>query len=244
MTLPAPKHRWLQFSLRMLLAAITLVAVWLGWTMNYLRSLEGQWAALERIEAQTETLPDGSGFSYTAEPATVLGSDLPSRLNSKWRLVRSLDAGYEVKTRDACREISAFPHLVKLELGDASLTDYDLETLASLRELKDLTISSHFVTGKFLGGGTLADTLEVLRLESQELDPQGMRQLGKCTHLKTLFFCDNHSVGIRQGISDWSFLNHLTELEDLSLLGDFPDEALSALEKMPRLRNSPSSPAG
>src|SRR5438477_6047158 len=102
----------------MLLAVITVAAAWLGWTMNYLRSLEGQWTALERMDAQTETLPDGSGLSYTAEPATVLGSDLPSRLNPKWRLVRSLDAGYEVKTRDAAREIPAFPHLVKLELGD------------------------------------------------------------------------------------------------------------------------------
>lgn len=99
-----------------------------------------------------------------------------------------------------------------------------------------LRVSSPFVTGKFLAGGTLHNTLEALRIESQELDPQGMRQLGKCTHLKKLCFCDDHPVGIRQGISDWSFLSNLTELEALTLLGDFPDEALAALAKMPSLR--------
>ena len=129
MILPIPKRRWLQFSLRMLLAVITLAAIWLGWTMNYLRSLEGQWTAIEQLEAKAESRPDGSGVSYTAEPATVLGSDLPSRLNPKWRLVRSFRAFHEDQSREAAQKIAAFPHLVDLNIADQHLTDYDLETL-------------------------------------------------------------------------------------------------------------------
>ena len=231
------KRRWYQFSLLTLLGVITLGAVWLGWTMNYLRSLEGQWAALERIDAMPTSRPDGSGISYNAEPATVLGSAFPGRLNPKWRLVRALDAIEASKARAAAQEIPALPHLVELELAAPNLTDYDLQTLGSLRGLKALTISSNFVTGKFLAVGTLHDTLETLDIQSQDFDHDGVLKIGECTHLKTLAFRDEHHVGIRQGISDWSFLQKLTQLEELTLAGDFPDDALAALVKMPALRH-------
>jgi len=231
---PQFKRRWFQFSLRALLAVTTLLAIWLGWTARYLKTLEGQWDALDRMQAESHGTEDVIGFKL--EPATVLGSSLPSRLNPKWQIVRRLDLKLSEGRRAPAREIGNFPHLTSLALHAPSITDIDLNLLGQLRELRELSISSEYVTGEFLAAGRLHQTLEALELKHNALNDSGCQEIGKCARLRTLTLQKFTGYGYRYDVTDWSFLRQLPQLRELSLVDSVSAVTLRELSLTPSLR--------
>ena len=213
---------------------ITLLAIWLGWTMRYLKTLEGQWDALDRIHAESYGKEAVIGFKL--EPATVLGSSLPSRLNQKWQIVRRLDLILPEGKRAPTREIANFPYLTSLALHSPSLTDHELKSLGSLRELRELSIASEYVTGEFLAAGRLHQTLEALELERHALNDAGCREIGQCTKLRTLTLKRFARYGYRNDVTDWSFLRRLPQLRELSLEDSVSAITLHELALAPSLR--------
>lgn len=236
--IPLPGGPWLRWSVRTLVIAISLCCVWLAVVANHLNSLEPQWEALERIRnpvVDADAPPFTVGLNYVAEPVTVLGLPV-SRLNPRWQRVRSLEVTSFPGVNAALAELPKLPHLQRVDLHASSLFDYDLRSLRALPELREVTIWSDHVTGKFVGEGRLPETLQKLTIRSVSFENEGVREIGKCRQLTELKFFDEHHTEIRAGITDWTFLQGLSQLQELEIHGQITDEAVVPIGDMPHLR--------
>jgi len=97
-----PKRRWLRFSIRTLLVAVTLFCVWLGW----------QWRIVQERRAVKELL-HGKAFALAAYDPPY--ANFVRRMLGDAPLLRNL--GCENLTSDEIQRVKkAFPELVEFQV--------------------------------------------------------------------------------------------------------------------------------
>jgi hypothetical protein len=110
-----PNRRWLRYSIRTLLIAITILCVWLGW--NY-RIVEERKAVMKLIESRGGHIIAGDPFSSPPEyPPDV--SWIRTLLGDEGRY--AFDLPESMPDEERARVIQAFPEADVTVLPDADL---------------------------------------------------------------------------------------------------------------------------
>ena len=123
-TIPKPKRRWLQFSLRTFLVLVTVFAVWFGWLTHKAREQRKAVAWVEKM---------GGGVIYDAEPPgpkwvrDILGIDFVADVSSIYLS--------NAQVTDVT-PLAGLKNLQKLYLSHMQLSD--LTPLAGLNDLEVL----------------------------------------------------------------------------------------------------------
>lgn len=194
------KRRWFQFSLRGLLAAITIFGVWLGWKLN---------AAHRQREAVLAILKAGGtvSYDYQMERSPIYPDDFSVHWDTRsptpqWlqRLVGDdffhdvIEAkleGHAIPQSDF-EKLAYLPRLWHLSLNETKIVpdqpgsvrqiqDSDLVVLAQLSQMRLLELRKTGVNGSGLSSLTNMKHLNILDLAHTQLDDDGMKQIGKLT---------------------------------------------------------------
>jgi hypothetical protein len=197
------KRRWLQFSLRTMLLAVTAVAVWLG---LHFYPAQRQRRAVEAIEALGGTVgyddqvigqvevrrqKDGAvavqglrrfGRRKSRVPTWVrnlLGDDLFCTVT--W--VRM--TGPEISD-EALASIAELPRLRYLDLSGTGVTNDGLKYLAGLTQLEELDLSRTPVRDNGLAHVSTLSNLRRLNLQTTRTTTEGMKHLAALHRLRAL----------------------------------------------------------
>jgi len=157
-------RRWLRFSLRGVLAAVTIVAIWLGYHVNLARTQSYATSQLKALDGVVEIYYD---WQYDAQGndremswwRRTIGDHLFSRVTGIWfcsdviaeATSKDLD---HLTIKDLAIDVSdsdvailrRFPHLQQLYLHDTNITDAGLAHLRDLRSLEYLSLQRTRVT--------------------------------------------------------------------------------------------------
>ena len=208
--------RWARFSLRTLLVAITLFAVWIGWTMKRIREQE---RAVQRIQELGGTVT----YDYQIDDAwnKVPFAEPPG---PQW-IRRLLGPQWRVKVvavnlwnEDACRasdhdlEILHFlPNLMSLSLdSNEGITDDGLALLGQLKKIEQLQLDGTGITDDGLAYIEDLNRLRSLNLSRcKRIDGSGLK------HLRRLPI---HALNLNWTSVTDDNLAHLTELKQLEFL--------------------------
>jgi hypothetical protein len=147
---PEPKRRWFQFSLRMLLVLIAVVAIGCGWVAYELNQARQQ----RQIVAAIRHL--GGDVDYDCH-------DDPSKLNAEW-LVETFGLDFcndvvrvtfresngttfgDADLEQSMKYLRGLPHLGDSDLAFTSITDAGLKQLPLLTNLKYISLLHTAVT--------------------------------------------------------------------------------------------------
>ncbi len=145
---PAPKRRWLRFSLRGLLVALTMFGVWWGYLVNSAQRQKQAVAEIRKLGKDVFVLYD---FQHDDElEKTVMSCfsqnippSLPDRLG--------LDLFYNVvevhiaggATDETLKQVAKLTHLRSFSCVPNGFTDEGVAYLAALRNLKTLQLGVH-----------------------------------------------------------------------------------------------------
>ncbi|MDX1948079.1 MAG: hypothetical protein SFU86_21960 [Pirellulaceae bacterium] len=194
--LPTPRRWWPRFTLRMLLALITLLAISLGWWTHRARE---QRRVVEMIEASGGMAcyeSDGPAPAY--EPGSFKGW-LVEKMGRDY--FEEIVAAY-LHDRKLLRNLAIFPGLRQLHVYDPHLKDEDLAVVGRCRELRVLYVSEgefggDVVSNTQLGDKSLhviakLDKLEVVELHGIDFSRAGIEALATAPSLRTLVIglCD------------------------------------------------------
>ena len=205
------KRRWFRFSLRTLLLAITIVAVWLGLTVNAARR---QRAAVNALQGSGVTVM--YDYMETA-PRTWSTSGEPS--GPEW-LRKTLGMDY-------------FHHPVYASVRSRPEPDEEvIGALNALPRLKTLLFMGDSISDETFENLQPMENLEELHITAAQVTDHGLKQLLKFPQLRWLILND-------LPISDagCATLAQLAQLEELRIYGsDVSDESLIHLKKLHKLR--------
>jgi hypothetical protein len=203
--------RWFRFSLRTLLLLLTVVGIWLGYTVNAARR---QRAAVNTLQGSGVTImydymeTAARTWSTSGKPSgpdwlrNALGLDY-----FHYPVYASVRSRVE-NTNDIVAALYALPGLKTLMLAGDSINDETIGELGPLDRLEELHITAAHVTDR------------------------GLKQLLKFPRLQWLIFND---VPITD--AGCATLAELSNLEELRLYGsDVSDDALIHLKKLHKLR--------
>lgn len=208
---PKPKRRWIQFSLRMFLAFVAVVAVGCGWFAYKLNQAREQRQAVEAIQR----LGGHVAYDYTYKK----DSRSPEWLISLFGL-------------------DCFHFVECVSFDGASVTDDDLnqaiQPLCGLLKLRTLCLTSTHITDnglRFVSG--LSQLHELTLTGNLRITDAGLKHLRK---LKALSLLDLSSTNITDnGLAD---LAVLPSLQVLILVGtDISDAGLKYVDQMKTLQN-------
>jgi hypothetical protein len=79
----APRRRWYQFGIGTMLLLVTILAVWLGWELNYIRKRAAFLVENERlsnVDVPDEPSKDGTGSYVTITGTLVEPPDAPAAI--------------------------------------------------------------------------------------------------------------------------------------------------------------------
>jgi hypothetical protein len=188
-TKSATRRYWPRFTLRAMLALVTILCIALGWWMHRARE---QRNLVKRIESNGGNVY--YDFQYDAPSEELAESPVP-----KWLLDR-LGADFfhsvkEVGTEDpsVLPELPRFWRLERLAVGAMEWTDEDIAPLARLRGLQYLFVAlgDNETPLPPLGDSSLAVIAELPRLESAwikgaRISPAGITSLARSTSLRRI----------------------------------------------------------
>ena len=246
--LPAKrKRRWLSFSLKTLLIAMTVIGVWLGMRGSEVYKQRRAREALAKVvegvcfdhewEADA-SLPAGGRWNYQAAPRApawlidLVGEDFFSRVTCVYlRHPQEATDGAKISAADlTC--LKDLPYLE--EIGFFSDADIDEESIAILNDLphlKRLAIA-YSSDDELRHIGTLKH-LELLDVTGPQVTSEGMRHLQSAPRLQCLSL-----VGTRIDGKGVDCLRQQTNLKTLVILGaKFGDADTAAFEQMTGLQH-------
>jgi hypothetical protein len=234
-SIPMPKGRWLQFSLRRLLISITVIGLLLGFVLR--EPLRRHWAIAHltergyRLDAQggrndlIEWLDIKLGESALTEPFRyVRGVEFSTRAND---IIRSAEL-----TTDDLAVLSILPEISYLEFHTPSLNDDRLAYLSHLTNLEELFIFEAQIRGPGLSHLVALQKLKTLQIYTTSLTDDGLAQIGRMHELKAIaiLYGDISDDGLKH-------LNGLVDLENLGLLHmGISDAGLVHLQGMTQLK--------
>ncbi len=215
---PKPKRRWFQYSLRTLLAFVTLCALACSWLAVKMRQAERQREAATAIEKLGGSVRWDDGVSkWPRCLRNVLGDDFFVSVECLWlNSTEVTDAGLE--------NLKGLSQLRFLSLKDTRVTDAGLEHLKGLSELQELVLDGTQVTGAglehlkglsqlwglYLGGTHVTDAglkhlkglnqIVFLSLQSTPVTDAGLEHLKRLSQLQFLTLTDTRVTdnGIRR----------------------------------------------
>lgn len=215
-TIARSKRRWLKFSLRTMLIAIALFAVWLGPQVNRVRE---QRRAVERILGLGGSIfygyqTDDSG-GYLSRPQRYQAQPHGPEWLSGW-----IGPDY-------------FNSVVAVSLGTTEVSDDDLAYLRGLPELRSLSLEKTHVSSEGLAHLKGLRHLRRLFLGSTDIEDEGLQHISHLTELEILQLNERITdAGLRQ-VESFRKLKHLT-LNDTQIT-DHGLAHLAALTDLERL---------
>ncbi len=200
-TSPPRKRRWLQFSLRSVLIAVTIIAILLGWKTKRVRD---QVAAVDKIRALGGTVRYGhdpkSSVSLWMTPIRTASKDVPGPAwlrnwigEDYFRYVVQVDfdliPGKQLDNRDLAAlapHLTNLPSLETLGLSSMALDDTGLASLEQITSLQSLWLNGFPLTDKGLEYIIRLKSLETLNLRWTEITDDGLVQLRALPNLRGL----------------------------------------------------------
>lgn len=194
--LPKPRRWWPRFTLRVLLALVTLLCIGLGWWTQRARE---QRRVVQLIEAGGGMVcyeRDGPEPAY--EPGSFKGW-LVERMGRDY--FEGIVAAY-LHDRKLLRHLPTLRSLRQLHVYDHNLKDEDLATVGRCRELRVLYVSEGELPGNDQSRTQLGDQslrviarlekLEVVELHGTDFTRSGIEALATAPSLQTLVIglCD------------------------------------------------------
>lgn len=209
-----PRRRWFQFSVRSVLIAMTLFAVWFGLRMDRARRQQKAVAVLrERGSVLYESHFQGPGLSARFEkPApwgpkwlrAIVGNDFFDRVRTVWLTespsdddlaylrdlpdVESLIISSNYVTGKGVEHLQGLTSLKELILGRNKLTDADLAHLEPLQELRYLNVLCS-MSDRAVESLAVLKNLEELHISNVAASSTGasaMHELGQPTVLNAI----------------------------------------------------------
>ena len=196
-----PRRRWLQISLRSMLAITTLICVWLGVQVNNAHRQRDAVAAIEAVGGNVVY-----DYQLNAKGSWINGAEVPG---PEWfrRMLgphyfchvvvvpyMEFDRPQEV-TDDLVKQIGGLAGLHSLSLKDCvNVTDNGIEHLKSLHALKLLDLERTQVTERGLRSLKSLTKLETLGLNNTKLTDAGLSELTAFPKLRRLFFKESPEV--------------------------------------------------
>lgn len=211
------KRRWLQFSLRTLLVAMAVFAVWLGFKSARARR---QRAAVDRILELGGIVMYDYEYEEGAKPPAP--DWLRQLLGDEYFLtVEGVALGTRHLTDDDMEHFEALTELRVLRLPEGRMTDAGLAKLKGLTRLTDLELSCTPITDQGLAHLSGLVNLKHLRLQDTEVKDEGLAHLKNMKKLEQLCLGKRGVVGRdSQPVSEITDagLVHLEELKGLKRL--------------------------
>jgi len=237
--------RWrFQFGLRSLFGLVTVAASMLA-AVGYLHHrLSQQWRAIEEakqaVAAEIERLDrindcpnyPHPGINATTVPQKWFGLDL-SRINKRYVDVTRLTVIGNVPVDLVARKMDQFPKLMSFRLESKSLKDRDLVRLSRLAKLEEVEVRADTLDGSFLSRLPPDAGLTKLSLRSERLDDAALRSACRFSSLTSL-----ELMGLQlESAATLLELGELTQLQSLSLTGQFSLAEINVLENLPQLHS-------
>lgn len=187
-----PKRRWFRFSLQALLVLVTILCIWLGFTVN----------AARRQREAVEVIRKAGGmvrYNYTPGPKRGILSELnpdPSPPLAPTWLRRWLGDDYfcsivgvafdgNVDT-DTLRELTKLPKLTWVQIMRADrFKASEVESLGELSSLRELSLNCREIDGPSIALLAKLKQLRILKILAM-VDDVGMEQVGKLTTIQFL----------------------------------------------------------
>jgi hypothetical protein len=252
------KHRWYQFSIKTLLAGITIVAIGLGWiARERQKSYELQQALTALQKSALSVHFDEKSSRRPTWLKILLGDDRPSTatefvwiysdddlaLVSKFPRVQELYLHGELFSDVGLKHLSSLHELRVVHLGDSRVSDESVRGLKGLAKLEVVELWQTNVTDKGLIHLAGLPHLSRLRLDHSQCTGTGLEALRKNNKLKELSLCDCPVT--KKGIASLRGLKHLQVLDLTNwkrIYGDGPPLAtendwLSHLSELTELRD-------
>jgi Leucine-rich repeat (LRR) protein len=256
-TIPRPKRRWYQYSLRTLLIIVTLFAVACSWFAVKLQQARRQREAVEAIVklggwVAYDYQLDASGNIWQGmEPAgpawlrKILGDDFfrtvvyaqPKDDASMLILkdlseIRRLDLRNSQVTDTGMTVIKDLKRLQWLAIRHLPISDIGLINLQGLYQLQFLDMGDTKVTDEGIKYLKDLSQLQSLDLWNIRITDKGLEQLNRLSQLQTLAL--NFSLVTDNGIKNLSAMTHLQKLD---LRGtQVSDAGLEYLRRLPQLK--------
>jgi Leucine-rich repeat (LRR) protein len=236
---PSRRRRWFQFSLRSLLIALTVAAVWLGlWSSRAQRQKRAVAAARQ---AEMYIVYDSEyDDARSAAPEWLLKLLAVDWFADVVEVYDDTDRRLDLEPGESegiqgtdwlAREMSAFPRLRKLMLSDPAVDDAFLRCVSSCRHLEYLDVTDCRITNAGLSHLTPLRGLKSLNLDGARVDDDGVARLDMLSRLETLSL-DRTRVGDRSLVA----IGRLNNLETLSLMGTrVTDRGMRHLSRLVRL---------
>lgn len=214
------RRRWLSFSLRGLLAAVTLICVWFGWNVERKRGQQETIAAIHEL---------GGEVGYETSPSIIdlvlFGPDEPIEVNlvsrsppeslvgrlRGFKKLRTLRLRGAYVTDEGIAGLGAMTSLETLELFYPFITDESLVHLSRLVNLRKLTITDARLTDKGLEFLESLQQLQELTLKNVPITSAGLRRFSAASRLTSLNL--NGSLIDENAIAFLAKLKGLRELE-------------------------------
>jgi hypothetical protein len=183
---PKPRLRWHQFSLRTLLAFVTLCAVFCSWRVTQFRKADGQEKAIWSILGTGGTVAIESPDSPTSAPLYLTGNTFPKGWLEEQRKRHSQPLWWRVLFANQHLE-----NVRELTIGRFLPAEAALESLPWLATVRQLSIVSNSKTGDWFTDEKLKHLEPLSRLERLELigaaiTDTGLEQLTTLTRLTYL----------------------------------------------------------
>jgi Leucine-rich repeat (LRR) protein len=224
-TTPEPRRRWLQYSLRTLLALMLVIGCGLAW---FAHKIQQAWAQREAVKAieELEGLVSYEDVSSSTRRTTVvwvgklLGEDLSGD-------VLYVDLSETQVTDAGLKHLRGLTQLQVLTLDSTQVTDAGLEHLRGLTQLRELQLTNTQVTDAGLGHLRGLTQLQWLSLDRTQVTDAGLEHLRGLTQLQQLYL-DNTQVAD----AGLEHLQGLTQLQLLSLQSSqVTDAGVAELQK-------------
>lgn len=229
-----PPRRWLQFSLRTLLVALTFLAILLGGWVN---RAHRQREAVAAIRAAHGVVV----YDYEFAPARdwLAAKSSPLGRLSAWMgddylrdVVAALLDNNDVFDGAAFHEIAALSDIMLLELG-TWVTDANLKNIEGLTKLRSLTLRSPQITDAGLAHLVPLKRLTDLAIWDSQINGSGLKHLRGLTELDSL---DLRGAWVGDGV-----LRQAAEIRSLKFItivdANVTDDGLSHLTKATSLES-------
>ncbi|OHB69428.1 MAG: hypothetical protein A2V70_05905 [Planctomycetes bacterium RBG_13_63_9] len=188
-----PKRRWLQFSLRTLFVATTLLAIWLGILVHGARR---QAQAVKAIRAAGGWVL----YEYACETSgnvieVIEGNQIEPQIPGWLLKLLGEDVVFDVTFVSLDRTtigntellaVRALPKVRYLQLNHSELDEAAFRHLKEMRDLKILDLRYTNATDAALDGLGGLTHLRSLHLTNTHITDSGLNRLAKCTELESL----------------------------------------------------------